>query len=91
MGPISDLVTSTAARSGATATCTLLIPYEWILQNLADSVILSVSVSEARHAPAGDIQGACERRDDVVHVRGAPLTRRKAALAHQRRHKQIRD
>jgi hypothetical protein len=44
-GPISDLVTSTATRSGATATCTMLIPYEWILQNVADNVILSVSVS----------------------------------------------
>jgi len=44
-GPISDLVTSSATRSGATATCTMLIPYEWILQNVADNVILSVSVS----------------------------------------------
>jgi hypothetical protein len=44
-GPISDLVTSTATRSGATATCTMLIPYEWILQSVADSVHLSVSVS----------------------------------------------
>jgi len=44
-GPISDLVTSTATRSGATATCTMLIPYEWLLQNVADNVILSVSVS----------------------------------------------
>ena len=44
-GPISDLVTSTATRSGATATCTLLIPYEWVLQTLTDKVVLSVSVS----------------------------------------------
>jgi hypothetical protein len=44
-GPISDLVTSTATRSGATATCTMLIPYEWILQTLTDKVTLSVSVS----------------------------------------------
>jgi hypothetical protein len=44
-GPISELVTSIATRAGATATCTMLIPYEWILQNLADSVHLSVSVS----------------------------------------------
>jgi len=44
-GPISDLVSSTATRSGSTATCTLLIPYEWILQTLTDKVTLSVSVS----------------------------------------------
>ena len=44
-GPISDVVTSTATRSGATATCTMLIPYEWILQTLTDKVTLSVSVS----------------------------------------------
>ena len=44
-GPISDLVTGTATRSGSTATCTLLIPYEWILQTLTDKVTLSVSVS----------------------------------------------
>ena len=44
-GPISDVVTGTATRSGATATCTLLIPYEWVLQTLSDKVNLSVSVS----------------------------------------------
>ena len=44
-GPISEMVTSTATRSGATATCSMLIPYEWILANLSDNVVLSVSVS----------------------------------------------
>ena len=44
-GPITDSVSSTATRSGATATCTMLIPYEWILQTLTDKVTLSVSVS----------------------------------------------
>jgi hypothetical protein len=44
-GPISDLVTSPATRSGSTATCTLLIPYEWVLQTLTDKVTLSVSAS----------------------------------------------
>ena len=43
-GPITDTVTSTATRSGATATCAMLIPYEWILQTLTDNVTLSVSV-----------------------------------------------
>lgn len=32
-------------RSGATATCAMLIPYEWVLQTLTDRVTLSVSVS----------------------------------------------
>ena len=46
-GPITEEVTSMATRSGTdnTARCAMLIPYEWILQNLADSVSLSVSVS----------------------------------------------
>jgi hypothetical protein len=45
-GPITETASSTATRSGATATCTVLIPYEWLLQGAAtDKVILSVSVS----------------------------------------------
>lgn len=45
-GPITETATSAATRSGATATCTVLIPYEWLLQGAAtDKVILSVSVS----------------------------------------------
>lgn len=47
-GPITESATSPATRSGATATCTVLIPYEWLLQSAAtDRVVLSVSVSAA--------------------------------------------
>ena len=46
-GPITETASSPpAARSGATATCTVLVPYEWLLQTpTTDKVILSVSVS----------------------------------------------
>jgi hypothetical protein len=45
-GPITETATSLATRSGATATCTVLVPYEWLLQSAAvDRVVLSVSVS----------------------------------------------
>jgi hypothetical protein len=45
-GPITETASSPATRSGATATCTVLIPYEWLLQGAAtDKVVLSVSVS----------------------------------------------
>jgi hypothetical protein len=51
-GPISEVATSPATRSGATATCTVLIPYEWILQApTIDMVSLSVSVSALPTAP----------------------------------------
>ena len=51
-GPITETATSTATRSGATATCTVLIPYEWLLQTAAsDRVVLSVSVSALPTAP----------------------------------------
>jgi hypothetical protein len=45
-GPITETASSPAARSGATATCTVLVPYEWLLQTpTTDKVTLSVSVS----------------------------------------------
>ena len=45
-GPITETASSPAARSGATATCTVLVPYEWLLQTpTTDIVTLSVSVS----------------------------------------------
>ena len=45
-GPITESATIIATRSGATATCTVLVPYEWPLQTPAtDKVFLSVSVS----------------------------------------------
>jgi len=45
-GPITESATIIATRSGATATCTVLVPYEWPLQTPAtDKVTLSVSVS----------------------------------------------
>jgi hypothetical protein len=54
-GPISEQATSTAARSGATATCTVLIPYEWILQSLTDNVSLSVSVAASSFTTTGGL------------------------------------
>jgi hypothetical protein len=51
-GPITETATSAATRSGATASCTVLIPYEWVLQlPTNDTVILSVSVSALPTAP----------------------------------------
>lgn len=45
-GPISEEATSPASRSGSTATCTVLIPYEWLLATpTTDKVSLSVTVS----------------------------------------------
>lgn len=47
-GPITEEASSTASRSGSTATCTVLIPYEWLLATpTTDKVSLSVSVSAA--------------------------------------------
>lgn len=47
-GPITEEASTTASRSGSTATCTVLIPYEWLLATpTTDKVILSVSVSAA--------------------------------------------
>ena len=51
-GPITDTATSLASRSGATATCTVLIPYEWLLQSApSDRVILSVTVTALPTTP----------------------------------------
>jgi hypothetical protein len=46
-GPITESVSTTATRKAESlgAICTMLIPYEWILQTLTDKVTLSVSVS----------------------------------------------
>jgi len=45
-GPITEVAGSAASRSGATATCTVLIPYEWLLATpTTDKVVLSISVS----------------------------------------------
>jgi hypothetical protein len=45
-GPITEEAASAATRSGATATCTVLIPYEWLLATpTTDKVTLSVTVS----------------------------------------------
>ena len=45
-GPISEEASSTASRSGSTATCTVLIPYEWLLASpTTDKVSLSVTVT----------------------------------------------
>lgn len=45
-GPITEEATSAATRSGSTATCTVLIPYEWLLATpTTDKVSLSVSVA----------------------------------------------
>lgn len=45
-GPITEEASSTASRSGSTATCTVLIPYEWLLATpTTDKVILSISVA----------------------------------------------
>ena len=45
-GPISEEAVSPASRSGSSATCTVLIPYEWLLATpTTDKVSLSVTVS----------------------------------------------
>lgn len=45
-GPITEEAASLATRSGSTATCTVLIPYEWLLATpTTDKVVLSVSVA----------------------------------------------
>ncbi|HEV2269728.1 MAG TPA: hypothetical protein VGR92_09725 [Steroidobacteraceae bacterium] len=45
-GPITEEASSAASRSGSTATCTVLIPYEWLLAApTTDKVSLSVSVT----------------------------------------------
>lgn len=45
-GPITEEASIGAARSGSTATCTVLIPYEWLLATpTTDKVSLSVTVT----------------------------------------------
>jgi hypothetical protein len=45
-GPITEEAASAATRSGSTATCTVLIPYEWLLATpTTDKVTLSVTVT----------------------------------------------
>ena len=51
-GPITDEATSTATRSGSTATCTVTIPYEWLLLSSAtDMVSLGVTVTALPSEP----------------------------------------
>jgi hypothetical protein len=45
-GPITEEAASSASRSGSTATCTVSIPYEWLLATpTTDKVSLSITVS----------------------------------------------
>jgi hypothetical protein len=56
-GVITESATSPATHSGSTATCSVLIPYEWLLLTpTTDSVTLSVTVSAISADPRAHSQ-----------------------------------